>query len=587
MSRILADNIVSALGMTTQQNLDALLRGESALQHYDKTTLAVGADYVASLIPETTTVEMRRCLQNEPEYKGFTTEEMAQLSRFEVKVAYSVLNTLRQAHLNPQKDENVLLVLSTTKGEVEQGLHLGETAARIAQRLGFQTEPIVVSNACVSGLSALITADRLLRQHHYTAIVVCGTDDIGRFVVSGFQSLKAFSAERCRPFDIDRMGLNLGEAVATLVLSASSDKPTWHFADGRVKNDAYHVSAPSRGADGALLCIEPLLVEFDRQQLAVVNLHGTATVFNDQMESVAIEKAGLSDTPQNGLKGALGHTLGAAGLVESILTLHTTEQGIILPTWGYAEQGTSGRMNLSQKVRHAQKRAFLKTLAGFGGVNAAAVFQQGKMESVNAEKPIKYDSILCVDITPESVRINHAPLPIKAIEGKHFLTAIYKQCVDDYPKFYKMDGLSRLGFLASELLLQEEQKEAGEGCVPRFVKRSDRAVVMYNCHSSISADTDFAHSLGKSDDTEGYFPSPSVFVYTLPNIVTGEVAIHNQFQGETQFYVLPQVTPQAEQQLIEAAFADPATQSVVAGCVEYINDNDYHCHLQLYRRNNH
>lgn len=585
MSYIIADNIVSALGTTSNQNLEALLRGETALQRYDKTTLGVGADYMASLIPNSTLVLMRQELLKEPEYSRCTPEEMARLSRFEIKVAYSVLKTLRQSHITPQAS-NVLLIISTTKGEVEQGVHLGETAARIARNLGFKQNPLVVSNACVSGVSAMITADRLIQQRLYASVVVCGTDDIGRFVVSGFQSLKACSAERCRPFDIDRMGLNLGEAVATVLLTKGGNELAWRIVDGRVKNDAYHISAPSRGSEGTVLCLEPLLKECERKELALVNLHGTATVFNDQMESVAVEKVRLSDIPQNGLKGALGHTLGAAGLVESILTMHATQRGIILPTWGYKEEGTSGRLSLSNKTRSTTKRTILKTLAGFGGVNAVALFEQTASETGVKDKMAKYYSCCNVEISPETVLINNAPIKIETIEGKHFLTAIYKQCVDDYPKFYKMDGLARLGFLASELLLQKEQQESNDGTIPRFTKRNDRAVVMYNCHSSINADNDYIFSLGESESTDKYFPSPAVFVYTLPNIVTGEIAIRNLYQGETEFYVLPEITPEAEELLIKAAFADPATQSVMAGYVEYINDKDYHSHLRLFKKNN-
>ncbi len=585
MSHIIADNIVSALGITTEQNLDALLRGESALQRYDKSKLEVASDYVASFISDDIIALMRNELQKEPEYSNLTQAEIASLSCFEVKVAYSVLKALRQTYITPGAD-NVQFVLSTTKGEIERGIHLGETAKRIAQRLGFRTEPIVVSNACVSGLSALITADRLVFQRHSQYAVVCGTDDIGRFVVSGFQSLKAFSAERCRPFDIDRMGLNLGEAVSTVILSENGNERTWRLVDGRIKNDAYHISSPSRGAEGALLSILPLLNEIERNELAVVNLHGTATVFNDQMESVAMDKSQLSDIPQNGLKGTLGHTLGAAGLIESVLTMHAIERGVILPTCGYAEQGTSERLNLSSKMQNTSKRTFLKTLAGFGGVNAAAIFQKGKWKRAVPETKVEFKSCIVVEITPSTVCINDVPLDIQQTVEKHFLASIYKQCVDDYPKFYKMDGLSRLGFLASELLLQQEQAEADTNTLPRFMKRNDRAIVMYNSHSSISADCKFIHSLGRSGDKETYFPSPSVFVYTLPNIVTGEVAIRNKYQGETQFFVLPRIAPQTEQHLLEVAFSDPDTQSAVAGVVEYINANAYYCRLQLYQRTN-
>ena len=107
------------------------------------------------------------------------------------------------------------------------------------------------------------------------------------------------------------------------------------------------------------------------------------------------------------------------------------------------------------------------------------------------------------------------------------MTAIYKQYIDDYPKFYKMDSLSRLGFVATELLLNAEGQR-------KDIPTEDRAVILFNRSSSIMADKKYLVSI---KDPEDYFPSPSVFVYTLPNIVTGEIAMRNLYHGETSFYI--------------------------------------------------
>ena len=107
------------------------------------------------------------------------------------------------------------------------------------------------------------------------------------------------------------------------------------------------------------------------------------------------------------------------------------------------------------------------------------------------------------------------------------LVELYREYVKDYPKFFKMDTLSRLGFMAAELLLQAEGAE-------RFVPREDRAVILANRSASIKNDKDYLETISEGN----YYPSPALFVYTLPNIVTGEIAIRNKYLGETAFYVL-------------------------------------------------
>lgn len=190
-----------------------------------------------------------------------------------------------------------------------------------------------------------------------------------------------------------------------------------------------------------------------------------------------------------------------------------------------------------------------------------------------------------VRITTEIVVINGEPLSIEqhqsaengqsALRGKTLLTYLYKKYVGDYPKFYKMDLLCRLGFVASELLLQ--QPEAGE----RFVEREDRAVVLFNRSGSVVADREFETTICPG---ENYFPSPADFVYTLPNIVTGEIAIRNGFRGETSFIVLAQKDEVQMQILLEQVFLDQDISSVLGGWVEAPSADELEADLYLYGR---
>ena len=108
---------------------------------------------------------------------------------------------------------------------------------------------------------------------------------------------------------------------------------------------------------------------------ALVNVHGTATMYNDEMEAVALDRAGLSDVPINSLKGFWGHTLGAAGLLETLITMASLDNGVVLGTKGFSALGVSRNINISADNRKATGKRFIKLISGFGGCNAAMAFE--------------------------------------------------------------------------------------------------------------------------------------------------------------------------------------------------------------------
>ncbi|MDR2809157.1 MAG: hypothetical protein LBB84_01200 [Tannerellaceae bacterium] len=160
-------------------------------------------------------------------------------------------------------------------------------------------------------------------------------------------------------------------------------------------------------------------------------------------------------------------------------------------------------------------------------------------------------------ITSRTASVNGKEIPVSAGEGP-FLTSLYRTLRVDYPKFFKMDGLSKLGFLASELLFREEE--------PRFVPREDCAVICFNRSSSLDTDTLYQTSIRQGDD---YYPSPSLFVYTLPNIVTAEIAIRNKLHGETSFYICKEFNAQQIYRTVYNSFAGQPIRSALAGWTEY------------------
>ena len=320
----MADNILSPLGLGTHETVQAIMQGKSALRHYASAP-GVHFAFTAALFSDD---QFKKLLI--PEYTRF--ESLA-------------INSIRAACSSCDFDKaEALLVISTTKGNVgmlqadDNPDHVvcpGVSARRIAKAVGVETEPIVVCNACVSGLSALLLANRMVEAGDYDHAIVCGIDLLNPFIISGFHSLQALSEEECRPFDIDRNGLNLGEAAATIILSAAADEGQWAIQRGAVANDAYHISSPHPQGDGLARAISTVMEGIDPNALVLINAHGTATMYNDQMEAKAISRCGLSDIPTNALKGYLGHTLGAAGIVETIVSLQALDRQTVVATKGF------------------------------------------------------------------------------------------------------------------------------------------------------------------------------------------------------------------------------------------------------------
>ena len=554
----IADNILSPLGETTEQNYQAVKAGRSALCRY--------SDHWQ--LPE----PFSASLFSEAQWQALAAEG---LTPFEALATSSVRRALKDAAVDPAR-KGVVLILSTTKGNVDQltqettdDLSPGASARKMARVLGFTTEPIVVCNACISGVSALLLAARLLEAGTYDVAVVCGADVQSRFVVSGFQSFHVVSSEACRPFDMERTGLSLGEAAATMILSRQPQPQAWGIVTGAVRNDAFHISSPAKDGEGACQALRQVMQGVSPSQLAFINAHGTATMFNDQMESVAIERAGLSSVPVNGYKGYYGHTMGAAGVLETILSMAALDDHTILGTKGFEEAGVSGKIRLVASSEATDKQAFVKVISGFGGCNAALLVAANHI-SLHTPQSTLHDKIHVL-ITPERVCVDGRDIAFTGT-GKAMLTDLYKRYVGDYPKFYKMDRLSQLGFIASELLLQAEGRERFEDC-------DDRAIILFNHASSIMADRQYLSSI----ETPGqFFPSPSLFVYTLPNIVAGELAIRNHYHGETTFCILPERQDEVMRQVLQACCQDETTRSILGGWVDYQDDAHYVADLTVY-----
>lgn len=377
MIEIVSDNIVSPLGFTSEENFQNVKSGKSGIKSYDS---LYGFDFRVSCskIDDSLVInEFNTICDNDNNY-----------TRLEKIALISAVKAIKNASIDASAPD-VKFYLSTTKGNIAlldgdiknyDKLYLHNTARTIATYFGNNQRPIAISNACISGISAILAASRELESGRIKYAVVTGVDELSKFVISGFTCLKALSSEACRPYDINRNGLNLGEAAATIVLKKSDSSCCGSKRVNIVKcasfNDAYHISSPSRTAEGSFKSLSNILEGIDKEQIAFVNAHGTATFFNDEMESVAIDRAGLNSVPVNALKGYYGHTLGAAGVLETIISKYSILDNTVLKTLGYHELGTSRKIMPTTDNLSTDKQYFVKLISGFGGTNAAALFKK-------------------------------------------------------------------------------------------------------------------------------------------------------------------------------------------------------------------
>ncbi len=374
MSRvyIASDNIFSPLGNSTAENFDKVMAGATSLRVVNNQHLS-STPFVAAMFSD----------------ENFFLQE--DYTRFESYCIASIKEALNDTEISLSLPETIF-ILSTTKGNIElienpkqrntlrSKVSLSQTAKRIASHFGASNSPLVISNACISGVLSVMVAKRLLETGQYRHAVVTGADVLSKFIISGFQSLQAMSSDVCKPFDKNRSGINLGECAATIVLTAKEEYVSTEkkvVVNGNASsNDANHISGPSRTGEELAGAVLKAMSEsgLSAEDLAFISAHGTATLFNDEMEAKAFTHASLSSVPLHSLKGHFGHTLGAAGVVESIISYQSLLNGVILPSKNFEEMGVSGKINISQTLSRTDKNHTLKTASGFGGCNAAIVY---------------------------------------------------------------------------------------------------------------------------------------------------------------------------------------------------------------------
>lgn len=540
-----ASSLRTALG-NKRETLDAMHRGVCGLKYEECFGMYAGRSEVATV-------------------DGY--------SRFESLIIEQLDNILAGSGIS-LKSEDVQLVLSTTKGNIDllaedceniaEATYIYTSAEAIARRYDAARRPIVISNACISGVSAFVVARELLQSGKVKHVIVAGGDALSEFITAGFASFKSISTQPCRPYDAERDGLTLGEAAGAVVLTTDetlADEGKVRLAGGAISNDANHISGPSRTGDGLYYAIANAMREAGvaKEDVGFVNTHGTATRYNDEMESKAVAWAELTDKPLNSLKGYIGHTLGASGVVEAILSAEELKSGYIFGTKGFTSSDTPHTLTLSAEAQKIEGRCCVKTASGFGGCNAAIVLDMEPRTRAIPER------------TGTAKVVAEYELPQSDMPFAEFIRGEFKSFGESNMKFYKMSDMSKALYVAVERLLAKQNMAD--------VEPTRRAIVLANRSASLDADVIHQQILNQHL-AEG--ASPAAFVYTLANVAAGEMCIRHKIQGDNTFFIDNEdygVEEEYARALIERGDMDV----VIAGWCDYLNEN-WRVNIKLLKR---
>ena len=602
---ITAHTLISSLGFGISENKKAIHDYRSGIRMQEAGRIS-DSPILAGMI-DSVELEKRAKEQLEKRAKEL---DISSYTRLEQLFILTTQEVISQSGVNLQESDCALL-LSTTKGNIDllsdqekrtnsdkpsgsvqstidNPSFLQELSAdsptflwKMAERIGHFFEAAnqveVISNACISGVSALVVAKRWIESGRYKRVIVAGGDILSHFITSGFLSFRSVSAHRCRPYDIQRDGLSLGEACGAVLLETQGNTNHIILSGGAISNDANHISGPSRTGDGLALAINQAMEEAGTlpEDISFINAHGTATVYNDEMESKAIHLAGLSAVPVNSLKPYFGHTLGASGIIETILCIEQLKEGIYYGTLGYETLGVPMPITVYSTHQPMPMKCCIKTASGFGGCNAALV-----LSLPDAHLKQKTDSPASCKAAVESANIVTIKPGVVESQGTAifnssetdfapFIREAYKHLGENNMKFYKMDNLCKLGYVAAGYLLKDTNyrpKEIG--------------IILANASSSLDTDCKHQAIINKEGDKAA---SPAVFVYTLPNVVLGEICIRHKIQGENTFFVCQQSNVASLEDYARIVMAKGKLRTCIIGWCELL---DGHYQAEFKQLNN-
>lgn len=394
--------MVTALGRGSKICFDRLVRGHRAISEMRALAAHHPQPFLGAEIPPecTTDVSVEATFHN--------------WSRAETLAIVAAREAIEQSGL---QNERISLVLGSTAGGIrdaegaveEVGIDqseqhdagqqlilrsLGSTAVRVAAGLQLSRQTIALCSACSSGSAAIVQAAQWLTSGQQSAVLAGGVDALSHLTTIGFSAIGAMANQACRPFDIERSGLNLGEGAGFLVLETEAAAR----ARGRsvlavlsgwsLGSEAYHLTHPEPSASTATWLLREALKRagLDPKQIDYVNAHGTGTLQNDAMEARALGEVfgdGAGQILVSSCKGQIGHTLGASGAIEAAVTVMAIERGIAPPTAGLVHPlQVAGLEYVTGEGKACDIHAAISTSFGFGGAGAVLVFESSRTAQV-------------------------------------------------------------------------------------------------------------------------------------------------------------------------------------------------------------
>lgn len=297
----------------------------------------------------------------------------------------------------PPLSHDTFVIWTGIKGDAEHvenraevragtGLYLARHYREWACRyLGLPERGLEVNAACASSTVGLAVGARMIAEGRCGSVLVCGADIVSRFAFTGFSSLRGLSASVCRPFDTERDGLCLGDGAAAILLAdgataeAMGLEPLARLTGWGMANDANHITGPARDGRGLVSAIKSALgqARLCSDEVEAFCAHGTGTPYNDAMELTALETVfGSRRFPMFSIKGATGHTLGAAGAMEAAVCVRALAEKGVPATAGLNNPEERAKGRVAGATQPFGGDNILTTNSGFGGCNAALIFER-------------------------------------------------------------------------------------------------------------------------------------------------------------------------------------------------------------------
>jgi 3-oxoacyl-[acyl-carrier-protein] synthase II len=540
--------LVTALGANTSETWNRLVRNERGLGPVDLFDVTGQRATIAAVVHG---IDL-------PDRRGAW-------SRTSVFARKAAEEALAEAGIDPREARVGLIVGGTTGGMFETEARLAKlhaephtregrkalfemlshpltsTADRLFECLGPFVRVRTICSACSSGANALAIGALWLLSGKVDAVLAGGSDGLCRLTFSGFNALAAIDPEPCRPFDRHRRGLNLGEGAGFAVLERASHArrrgktPIAELAGWAIAAEAHHITNPEPTGAVAASVIRRALsrARLSPLQVDYVNAHGTGTPLNDAMESAALTSAlgkEVRRIPVSSSKGQIGHTLGAAGAVEGIVSALAVARGVLPPTSGLEEPDPAcDLVHVMHAARSSKVRAAISNSFGFGGMDTVLVLTEPGLGPPHEPRPRRVVVTGAATLTPAGIMgpagsaalLSGPPRVVRAgpldIELGRLL---------DAARARRLDRPASLGAIVAERALAES------AAAPRgsFADRPKVGVVFGTAFGNVDSSAAFMHRLF---DKGPRFASPAEFPNLVPSSPVGHVSIYLGLHGAT------------------------------------------------------